>query len=128
MTHYPSPGSTPNISTIPQAWLDKLATVQLPNVSVATATGDVPTYPNNENDGDSNICSFTTQCVEPEDLFSPPGEKIWAVSIACPAVLHPKDVLDALYSFPSTMDPQTSVLVFTTFWLRTTYLPKRLIS
>ncbi|KIR36165.1 chitin deacetylase [Cryptococcus deuterogattii MMRL2647] len=95
LSHYPSPGSTPNVSTIPQAWLDKLATVQLPNVSVATASGEIPTYPNNEDDGDSTICSFTDQCVEPDDLFSPPGEKIWALSFDD----GPTDVSPGLYDF-----------------------------
>lgn len=81
MSYYPGPGSSPNVSTIPQAWLDKLATVNLPNVPVATPDGGRPTYPNNEDDGDSTICSFTDQCRVEDDLYSPPGEKIWAVSV-----------------------------------------------
>lgn len=71
MSYYPGPGSTPNVSTIPQAWLDKLATVNLPNVPVATPDGGRPTYPNNEDDGDSTICSFTDQCRVEDDLYSP---------------------------------------------------------
>ncbi|EAL21220.1 hypothetical protein CNBD2750 [Cryptococcus deneoformans B-3501A] len=95
LSYYPSPGSTPNVSTIPQAWLDKLATVQLPNVSVATANDGRPTYPNNENDGDSEICSFTDQCYVEDDLYSPPGEKVWALSFDD----GPTDVSPALYDY-----------------------------
>lgn len=70
--------------------------MQLPNVSVATANDGRPTYPNNENDGDSEICSFTDQCYVEDDLYSPPGEKVWAVSVMCFSHrLHPENVLDA---------------------------------
>ncbi|OWZ62787.1 chitin deacetylase [Cryptococcus neoformans] len=95
MSYYPGPGSTPNVSTIPQAWLDKLATVNLPNVPVATPDGGRPTYPNNEDDGDSTICSFTDQCRVEDDLYSPPGEKIWALSFDD----GPTDVSPALYDY-----------------------------
>lgn len=96
MSYYPGPGSTPNVSTIPQAWLDKLATVNLPNVPVATPDGGRPTYPNNEDDGDSTICSFTDQCRVEDDLYSPPGEKIWAVSVIYFSIhCHLENVINA---------------------------------
>ncbi|WVQ83206.1 hypothetical protein IAT38_005345 [Cryptococcus sp. DSM 104549] len=96
-SYYPDSWKTPNTSTIPQAWLDKLATVSLPNVSVATANGGRPKYPDNENDGDSTICSFTDQCVEPEDLYEPPTAKVYALSFDD----GPSDGSQALYDFLS---------------------------
>ncbi|WVQ73100.1 hypothetical protein IAR50_002664 [Cryptococcus sp. DSM 104548] len=93
--YYPDAWTTPNSTVIPQAWLDKLANLTMPNVSVATMSGDRPTYPNNEDDGDSTICSFTDQCVVDDDLYVPSGEKVFALSFDD----GPTDVSEDLYAF-----------------------------
>ncbi|ODO05320.1 chitin deacetylase [Cryptococcus wingfieldii CBS 7118] len=79
-SYYPDAWTTPNSTVIPQAWLDKLNNLTMPNVSVATMSGSRPTYPNHEDDGDDTICSFTDQCHVDDDLYEPSGEKIFALS------------------------------------------------
>jgi peptidoglycan/xylan/chitin deacetylase (PgdA/CDA1 family) len=57
---------------VPRAWLDKLATVQVPNIPVSTdpSHSGRPSYAGHQND-DKAICSFTYQCVDDEDLYAP---------------------------------------------------------
>lgn len=61
----------PDRSTLPQAWLDKLASASIPNIPVAVGTGQ-PTYPGREIT-DPEICSFTYECSHPDDLQTPPA-------------------------------------------------------
>nr|ODN93925.1 hypothetical protein L203_00093 [Cryptococcus depauperatus CBS 7841] len=49
---------TPSTAEISKAWLDKLATIKPPNVSVASPHGGRSSHPNKEDIGDSVICSI----------------------------------------------------------------------
>ncbi|RSH91099.1 hypothetical protein EHS25_010275 [Saitozyma podzolica] len=70
---YPASGATPPSSSIPAAWLSKLASISLPNVQPSTQNNGYPTYANGESGADSTICSFTYGCTTSDDLFNPPA-------------------------------------------------------
>ncbi|WVR06396.1 hypothetical protein IAU60_003427 [Kwoniella sp. DSM 27419] len=72
-SNYPYAGSTPPSSGLPQAWLDKLKSITLPNVSVSNPNNGYPTYANGESGADQHICSFTYQCTTEDDLLNPPN-------------------------------------------------------
>ena len=59
-------------SRIPKAWLDKLATINLPNIPVAVdpSKSGRPTYPGRDV-SDKAICSFTYSCTADDDIFKP---------------------------------------------------------
>jgi hypothetical protein len=76
---YPASGVTPPSSSIPAAWLSKLASISLPNVQPSTQNNGYPTYANGESCADSTICSFTYGCTTSDDLFNPP-DGVLAVS------------------------------------------------
>ncbi|ORX40039.1 hypothetical protein BD324DRAFT_616024 [Kockovaella imperatae] len=69
---YPPGWATPPVSSLPQSWLNKLASIQLPNVSVSNPNNGYPTYADGESPSDSTICSFTYQCTTSTDLVNPP--------------------------------------------------------
>jgi len=68
---YPPADAVPDRSTLPQAWLDKLASATIPDIPVAQGSG-TPTYPGREIT-DAEICSFTYECAHPDDLQTPPA-------------------------------------------------------
>lgn len=68
---YPPAGAVPDRATLPQAWLDKLASATIPNIPVAQGTGQ-PTYPGRQTT-DPEICSFTYECSATDDLQVPPA-------------------------------------------------------
>ncbi|WVF68953.1 hypothetical protein IAT40_003727 [Kwoniella sp. CBS 6097] len=70
---YPDPGTTPPKDKLPQAWLDKLASIKLPDISPSSPNNGYPTYTGGESGADEHICSFTYQCTTDEDLLNPPS-------------------------------------------------------
>lgn len=75
-THYPPQGNPPNGTWIPQPWLDKLKSIQLPpNNPVATLKGCCSiSYPGVNQGGMSpDVCSFTAGCHTPTDFFNAPN-------------------------------------------------------
>lgn len=71
-SNYPPSGATPPNSTIPQAWIDKLASITLPTFGPSNPNNGYPTYANGESPSDSTICSFTYACTTSDDLYNPP--------------------------------------------------------
>lgn len=65
-------------SSVPRAWLDKLASVSVPNIPISTdpSRSGRPSYAGYQG-GDKAICSFTYQCVDDEDIYKPDAGK-WA--------------------------------------------------
>jgi len=78
-SHYPAGWTTPPASMLPQAWKDRLASIQMPDVPVSNPNNGYPTYSNGKRGDDPSICSFTYACVAADDLHSPP-DGIWAVT------------------------------------------------
>ncbi|WVQ96469.1 hypothetical protein IAU59_003574 [Kwoniella sp. CBS 9459] len=72
-SQYPGAGSTPSRDSLPQAWLDKLASIQLPDIQPSSPNNGYPTYTGGESGADEHICSFTYQCTTDEDLLNPPS-------------------------------------------------------
>ena len=84
-SHYPPAYATPNATTLPKAWVDKLASIKLPdNNPVASKTGCCTIRYNvngKTTDGmDPSICSFTAGCHTDNDLFLGP-DGVFVVSI-----------------------------------------------
>ncbi|KAI9633097.1 uncharacterized protein MKK02DRAFT_3485, partial [Dioszegia hungarica] len=72
---YPATNQIPPDSSIPKAWLDKLASIHLPSdVPVSTGT-PLPAY-GSRSKSDPAICSFTYECRNPEDLYAPTAGSI----------------------------------------------------
>lgn len=78
-SNYPTGWVTPPTDSLPKAWTDKLASVMMPNISVAQANNGYPTYAQGESGADEHICSFTYQCTTSDDLVNPP-DGVLAVS------------------------------------------------
>ncbi|ORY25637.1 hypothetical protein BCR39DRAFT_543502 [Naematelia encephala] len=95
-SNYPTGWTTPTSDTLPKAWTDKLASIQMPNVSVATQNNGYPTYPNGESGADSTICSFTYECTTSDDLLNPP-DGVLALTFDD----GPTDYSEELYAFLS---------------------------
>ena len=98
-------GATPPASMIPQAWLAKFATVQMPDVPVSNGNNGYPTYSNGKPGTDSSICSFTYQCTTADDLVNPP-DGVWAVStlVSSLSILYYSKVADTDCRLRLTMD------------------------
>ncbi|KAK4684056.1 chitin deacetylase, partial [Tremellales sp. Uapishka_1] len=75
---YPSTTVSPAASTLPQAWIDKLATITLPSFGPSSPNNGYPTYTNGSGT-DADICSFTYQCTVESDLLNPP-DGVFALS------------------------------------------------
>lgn len=75
-TDYPPIGAIVERNNVPQAWLDRLSTLSLPNIPVATgAETRQPQYAG-RSPTDPEICSFTYECDNPEDLKAPAAGKL----------------------------------------------------
>ncbi|WWC88619.1 uncharacterized protein L201_003532 [Kwoniella dendrophila CBS 6074] len=105
--NYPAAGSTPPSNGLPQAWLDKLKSITLPDVSVATPNNGYPTYANGETPSDEKICSFTYECTTKEDLYNP-GQGIFALSFDD----GPTNASPALYDFLAKNNASTAATHF----------------
>jgi chitin deacetylase len=70
------PEFTPDSSKMPQAWKDALKAAQdagkIPNIPVATSTGGNPTYPGGLDPAGKEVCSATSKCREPQDIWDTP--------------------------------------------------------
>ncbi|KAH8088075.1 hypothetical protein HD553DRAFT_367411 [Filobasidium floriforme] len=73
---YPAPGTTPPTSSLPQAWLDRLAAVtaspDFPKFGPTQPNNGYPTYANGLKGTDPEVCSFTYECISEEDLTDAP--------------------------------------------------------
>jgi len=75
---YPPALKVPEVSTIPQAWLDKLKAVEsqiapVPiSTPVASKDSNAVTYPNGTNLEGKDVCAFTTGCTMPDDIYAGP--------------------------------------------------------
>jgi chitin deacetylase len=78
-SNYPPGWQTPPASSLPKAWTDKLASIQMPDIQPSQPNNGYPTYTGNEKGGDDHICSFTYECTTKDDLVAPP-DGILAVS------------------------------------------------
>ena len=76
---YPPGWVTPPASSLPKAWTDKLASIQMPDIQPSQPNNGYPTYTGGEKGGDDHICSFTYECKTADDLVNPP-EGVLAVS------------------------------------------------
>ncbi|WVW84752.1 hypothetical protein I302_106787 [Kwoniella bestiolae CBS 10118] len=72
-SNYPAPGSSPPTDSLPQAWLDKLKSITLPDIKPSNPNNGYPTYADGETPQDQHICSFTYECTTDEDLYNPPS-------------------------------------------------------
>ncbi|CAK9785981.1 glycoside hydrolase/deacetylase [Cutaneotrichosporon oleaginosum] len=76
-SHYPPNWKTPNGTTVPQAWKDKLNSIQLPaNNPVATKSqsNGGSGYDGIDKGGNNpDICSFTWGCIAKSDFFEAPN-------------------------------------------------------
>ncbi|WWC70829.1 uncharacterized protein I206_104781 [Kwoniella pini CBS 10737] len=106
-SNYPSPGATPGTDKLPQAWVDKLNSITLPNVSVSNPNNGYPTYADGETPSDQHICSFTYECTTDEDLYNAPSG-IFALSFDD----GPTDASPDLYSFLATNNISTAATHF----------------
>ncbi|TXT15874.1 hypothetical protein VHUM_00377 [Vanrija humicola] len=99
-THYPPYGSPPNGTWIPQAWLDKLKSIQLPpNNPPSTLKGCCTVeYPGINQGGMSpDICSFTAGCHTPTDFFDAPNNTFVVSRLTFDD--GPGDASQTLYTF-----------------------------
>lgn len=71
-SNYPNGWETPPASSLPKAWTDKLASIQMPNIQPAAPNNGYPTYAGGESGASDHICSFTYQCSTKDDLVIPP--------------------------------------------------------
>jgi hypothetical protein len=83
---YPAPGTTPPTSSLPQAWLDRLAAVtaspDFPKFGPTQPNNGYPTYDNGLKGTDPEVCSFTYECISEEDLVDAP-QGVVGVSLDC---------------------------------------------
>lgn len=79
---YPPPGSTPQQSLTPKAWLDALAAAvaagKIPNIPVAKAMGDMdhpanPAYPTGTDGTSPQVCTTTLQCRDNNTIYDGPA-------------------------------------------------------
>lgn len=78
---YPPVGAIP--TNIPQEWLDKLKSVQIANVPVATdvpGTDNQVTYPTGTDLQSKEVCAYSTGCLRDDDIWSLP-EGVFGVRI-----------------------------------------------
>ncbi|WWC62651.1 uncharacterized protein I303_105248 [Kwoniella dejecticola CBS 10117] len=106
-SNYPAAGSTPGSDKLPQAWIDKLNSINLPNVSVSNPNNGYPTYADGETPSDQHICSFTYECVTDDDLHDAPSG-IFALSFDD----GPSNVSPDLYAFLATNNISTAATHF----------------
>ncbi|KAK6908129.1 hypothetical protein I203_102130 [Kwoniella mangroviensis CBS 8507] len=106
-SNYPAPGSTPPTDSLPQAWTDKLKTINLPDVQPSSPNNGYPTYADGETPYDQKICSFTYQCTTDEDLYNPPSG-VLALSFDD----GPGDASPDLYSFLAANNISTAATHF----------------
>lgn len=78
-SNYPAGWVTPPTDSLPKAWTDKLASIQMPDIQPSAPNNGYPTYAGGEQGGDDHICSFTYECSTSDDLVMPP-DGILAVS------------------------------------------------
>ncbi|KAK4685257.1 chitin deacetylase, partial [Tremellales sp. Uapishka_1] len=71
-SNYPGTSASPGASTLPQAWIDKLATVTLPSFGPSTQNNGYPKYDGLDGAG-ATVCSFTYECTTADDLLNPPN-------------------------------------------------------
>ena len=78
--NYPPVNQIVQTSNIPKAWLDKLATIKLPNIPVSTDPQNkgTPQYAGFAADS-KDVCSFTYECVADGDIYRPAAGK-WAAT------------------------------------------------
>ena len=102
---YPAGWVTPPASSLPKAWTDKLASIQMPDIQPSSPNNGYPTYTGSESGADQHICSFTYQCSTSDDLVNPP-EGVLAVG---PCVVQvDEEVTDPQLSFddgPTSASP-----------------------
>ncbi|WRT67848.1 uncharacterized protein IL334_004822 [Kwoniella shivajii] len=106
-SNYPAAGATPPTDSLPQAWLDKLKSITLPDVSVATPNNGYPTYANGETPQDQKICSFTYECTTEDDLYNPPNG-VFALSFDD----GPTSASPSLYDFLAKNNASTAATHF----------------